>query len=1001
MTAERALHEELAVIGDGALPAGAACFPLDTERSPEDLLADLKARLAERRAEVDTDPFANPILLLSLEVKRRLESGAWSYSAVEQLVQRLTVDAFDGRSQRLGAYLGECDPEANEARIRDAVEGLTRTAGGEDVPFEAFRSRIERELFGMVITAHPTFGIDPVLMRIMAELAGGRDAEGRPLDAGGRADRLRQAARLEHRPAKGLDLKQELVIANEAIGHIHDALARMRRIVLEVAAERYPDRWHALSPVLITLASWVGFDLDGRSDISWANIVATALRNQIAQFGRYRRSFEALRGAAGRHAALGHVIDLILARFTLAERDAADALAVFDASSADLALLQRQAQAMHASQDGRLVHAKPLIELIDGALDLEPPQDLAIALVGLRAELAGLGLALAHVHTRINAQQLYNAVRKQIGMTTPPDDPSRKWTYLRQIEGLIEQAEPAAINFGSIIDEETSAKRLFMLIAQMLKYVDADRPIRFLIAECETPFTLLTALYYAKVFGVDDRIDISPLFETGKALATGHVVIADALSSPAFAAYVRRRGRLAIQMGYSDAGRYLGQTAAAFMLERLRLRVGALLLERGLGDVELVIFDTHGDSIGRGGHPRSFADRLAYVDTAESRARFAESRLRCKQEVSFQGGDGYLYFMSETTAFAAVTRILEHSLAPAAPTDDPFYDETVYVEEFFSRVAQFNQALMANSDFAALLGAYGANLVYPSGSRALRREHESLSARVDLESATQLRAIPQNAILQQLGCLANSIGGVGEAVSADPERFQRLYHDSARFRRVMNMIEYAFMFTDLDVLKAYVDLFDAGLWQARAARRIERERADELIEVARVVEAEGLHERLVRVMRRLRYDHRELALALREHRRRRREEGADPIAVSPEARDNMHMLHALRLGLIQNLLLLAVHLPDFSSRHDINRDGLIHRLIHLDVPSVLGRLSDIFPVQETRVADGDFGEVATYRGDASQGYAHEHATLFRPMGGLHELIRRIGSGVIHNIGALG
>lgn len=988
-------------VDDLWVPEGAACFPLDSERPTDDLLADLKAGLAERRAEVESDPFANPILLLSLEVKRRLESGKWSYSAVEQLVQRLTVDAFDGRSRRLGAYLGECDPDANEARIRELILGLTWTGAGHEVPFEAFRNRVERELFGMVITAHPTFGIDPMLMRIMAELAGGRDEEGAPLDDAGRAERLRQAARVEHRPIKGLNLKQELVIANEAIGHIHDALARMKRIVLEVAAERYPDRWQELSPVLVTLASWVGFDLDGRSDISWANIISTALRNQITQFGRYRRTAEALRKAAGQQAALGHVLDLILARFDLAERDAKDALAVFDASKTDMAALQRQAQAMHAGRESRLVHARPLIDLIDGALRLEPSHDLAIALSGLRAELAGQGLALAHVHTRINAQQLTNAVRKQIGMTTHPDDPSRRWTYLRQIERLIEKAQPAAINFGSIIDEETSAKRLFMLIAQMFKYVDGDRPVRFLIAECETPFTLLTALYYARVFGIDDRIDISPLFETGKALATGHHVIADALSCPAFAAYVRKRGRLAIQMGYSDAGRYLGQTAAAFMIERLRLRIGALLLERGLKDVELLIFDTHGDSIGRGGHPRSFADRLAYVDTAESRARFAEGNLRYKQEVSFQGGDGYLYFMSGTTAFAAVTRVLEHTLAPAEPTDDPFYDETVYVEEFFSRIAQFNQGLMANNDFAALLGAYGANLVYPSGSRALKREHESLSARVDLDSASQLRAIPQNAILQQLGCLANSIGGVGEAVSADPERFQRLYQESARFRRVMNMIEYAFMFTDLDVLKAYIDMFDAGLWQARAARRVERDRADELVEVARVVEAEGLHERLVRVIRRLRYDHRELALALREHRRRRREEGADPIAVTTEARDNMHMLHALRLGLIQNLLLLAVHLPDFSSRHDINRDGLIHRLIHLDVPSVLGGLHDIFPVQEARVADGDFGEAATYRGDASQGYAHEHATLFRPMGGLHELIRRIGSGVIHNIGALG
>ena len=70
-------------------------------------------------------------------------------------------------------------------------------------------------------------------------------------------------------------------------------------------------------------------------------------------------------------------------------------------------------------------------------------------------------------------------------------------------------------------------------MAQMLKHLDASEPIRFLIAECETAFTLLTALYFAKLFGVDDRIDISPLFETRKALERGAEIIAEALAVPA------------------------------------------------------------------------------------------------------------------------------------------------------------------------------------------------------------------------------------------------------------------------------------------------------------------------------------------------------------------------------------------------------------------------------------------------------------------------------------
>src|SRR3546814_1739462 len=90
---------------------------------------------------------------------------------------------------------------------------------------------------------------------------------------------------------------------------------------------------------------------------------------------------------------------------------------------------------------------------------------------------------------------------------------------------MIARVDPVQINFGSILAERASAKRLFMLVAQMVKYVDATTPVRFLIAECETAFTLLSALYYAKLFDVEDRIDISPLFETPKAFERGITVI--------------------------------------------------------------------------------------------------------------------------------------------------------------------------------------------------------------------------------------------------------------------------------------------------------------------------------------------------------------------------------------------------------------------------------------------------------------------------------------------
>ena len=172
-------------------------------------------------------------------------------------------------------------------------------------------------------------------------------------------------------------------------------------------------------------------------------------------------------------------------------------------------------------------------------------------------------------------------------------------------------------------------------------------------------------------------------------------------------------------------------------------------------------------------------------------------------------------------------------------------------------------------------------------------------ARMALEHPSQLRAIPHNSILQQLGTLANTIGGVGEAVAKDPERFHALYRESPRFRRLVTMVEHAFKFTDLDVVKAYVDLFDPEPWLRRAAVAVEQTEQEELRLVADYLERIDLHDRLARIHRVFHRDYMDLARALREHRRMARDAGEQPIAIEPEARDNLHMLHALRLALIQ------------------------------------------------------------------------------------------------------
>ena len=284
------------------------------------------------------------------------------------------------------------------------------------------------------------------------------------------------------------------------------------------------------------------------------------------------------------------------------------------------------------------------------------------------------GLALAHTHTRLNAAQLHNVVRQRLGIADPPEDPAHRRALFAAINAALDTVQPIPVDFGALLAEQASAARLMMTVAQIVKHVDSSAPVRFLIAETETGYTLLAALWLAKLFGIENQIEISPLFETAEALEHGAEVLDEALRSPHYRAYLKTTGRLALQFGYSDSGRYVGQLAASYLIERLRLKIGETLAKHDVSGVEVILFDTHGESIGRGAHPGSLSDRLKYLSPTASRQALNRAGLAVREESAFQGGDGYLLFGTPELASATITRIAEQTYHPAAgPIEDPVY----------------------------------------------------------------------------------------------------------------------------------------------------------------------------------------------------------------------------------------------------------------------------------------------------------------------------------------
>ncbi|NNG05254.1 MAG: phosphoenolpyruvate carboxylase [Inquilinus sp.] len=1006
-TRRRASHDPAkAAAAPGDMLGDAAVFPSSVPTDAAALATELTAELRQFSRATDENPFSNPILLLALDLSRRLEQGHLSLGALEQLVQHLTVEGYLDRARRFGRYLGETGPEANEARLRAVFAALTQSGeNSQTVPFEEFARRVSREDFGIVTTAHPTFSNSASLMRGLAALATGHGEDGQPLTDDGKAALVSRARREEHRPDRDLDLTREHDLSLEAIANIQVALRRANGILLDVARQTYPDRWTELVPRLVTVATWVGYDLDGRSDIRWTDTLVKRLKIVRHQLAHYLETVRSIRGDAGRDArSLREPLDLMESRIALAINQISDELSVFGGAEPSEAEAREQIKAvsrrMYEGMTLRLADAGDLIEMVARAIGRTDDPDLLTRLCTLRAELSNLGLGMAHTHVRINAKQVHNGVRRLVGLVSDPGDPRYRQSYIDRLNELLDAVEPVSINFGSILSERTSVKQLFMVVAQMLKYGGRSAPVRFLIAETESAFTVLTALYFARLFGVDRDVDISPLFETERALEAGSRVVEQLLENPHYRAYVEARGRLCIQTGFSDAGRYLGQTPASASIERLRLRLIRVMAKHKLAGVQLLIFDTHGESIGRGAHPASFEERLNYVDTQATRGYMADCGVDFKQEVSFQGGDGFLYFANQAAAFAVVTRVLEHTLArPVGSADDPFYDEASYIREFFTTVKEFQVGLMDDRNYGVLLMAFGANLLFPSGSRAPKRQHEDPSE-IDHAHASQLRAIPHNAVLMQLGLLANSIGGVGAAIAKEPEQFRELYGKSRRLRQLMGIVEYGAAVSDPNVMKGYVDSLDPGFWIIRAGTVEDRGKAEEMFTLASYLEESALHERQMRVFRRLHKDFQILVKSLAGMATEGRPAGCGAL-VTRETKDAIGLLHAIRLAVIHEIFALAVRIPEFSSRHAATPQQIVTRLLHLDVPAVVELLQEIFPTTHDTIVLQDFGEPANYLPDDSQGYRFENEGLFQPLLGLHELVRRISTATAHRIGFFG
>ena len=569
---------------------------------------------------------------------------------------------------------------------------------------------------------------------------------------------------------------------------------------------------------------------------------------------------------------------------------------------------------------------------------LTADRGMKCALAALTGLVEATGLGTSHIHLRVNAVQINNAFRAFVHEPWTRDLTERQ--ALARIVEMIRTVKPDSVNFETLDLETATAIRQFALAAQIVKHVDRDTPIRYLIAECESPATILIAVFFAKLFGVERIVDISPLFETPAALETGPRLIERLLAEEAYRDYVRGRGRLCVQTGYSDAGRFIGQIAAGLAHERLHFGLADVVHKANLPGVETLIFSTHGESMGRGAHPGPLRRRLRYVLSGEARWRFFRHALPVKHETSFQGGDGYLFFANREFATRALATIIMSGKDPGEG-EDPFYTDVNLSLDFQLRL----QGLPAGSLRAPRLSG---------AARRVRRQPPVQDRVAPREAPGRARVRPRRPRPHARDPQQRHPAAVrlrGER-GGGPRRRRRL---GARALRRARQALPAPAHPDRDDRARQADLepqrgrrqrHPLRRWLLGAARLLgprasaTRRPSRRLPRACSRTNAAGAINGLAH---HLRLDAIELHSILEDI-------GLEGGKIPDDHRLELDLLQAIRLALIMRIFILAAQLPRFTPTNEVSYDQIFQSALGLEIPDGGGSRAAGFPAAASRRA---------------------------------------------------
>jgi phosphoenolpyruvate carboxylase len=680
-----------------------------------------------------------------------------------------------------------------EGSIRAAVGGLA--ARGLDAAEVA--EALPRLLVQPVLTAHPT---ESKRRTVLTKLARVGDFL-RELDEGDPVPWRRRelTARLREEVVSLWQTDETRVRPPSVMDEVRNGLYWVEQTMVDVVPRLLAELDDALeehwpgaglsAPPYLRIGSWMGGDRDGNPYVT-VEVTEQAMREaRVLAVRAHQRTIDEMHGllsSSDRHGTTA-AFDATLARAEAAMPDEAAVAArkyphqpyrqlialVYARLEATAEAARRPWQddtAPPAIAYGRADELLDDLDVLRDSLRAGGAPELADGrLWRLRRQVEVFGLHLVRLDLRQHADRHRAALDELLvryGVVDDPetlDEEARTAVLLRELEG---RRPVAPHDLRRVSDETAQTVELFRLVARAHDRIGPEVVEAYVISMANSPSDVLSVLLLAADAGVDDALDLVPLFETVDDLDGAADTLEALLAVPRYRAHIAARGdRLQVMLGYSDSGKDSGYLSSTVALHTAQRRIAEVADRHGL---VLTLFHGRGGSIGRGGGPANHAIRAQPAASVHGRLKLTE-----------QGEVISHLYRDPRVARRHLEQVTNAVLATLVP--DPAHDDTVHDGDWATLLDEL--AATSRTAFRALAHDEPATARYVAVATPLQWIGElNIGSRPSRRTAgngiDDLRAIPWVFAWTQHRLAVPAFYGLGTALTGwageDEERWARL-----------------------------------------------------------------------------------------------------------------------------------------------------------------------------------------------------------------------------------